>query len=185
MHFAHSWLALTASALLAAAQPASAPTTAPVAPVHLIGTALDPELVHEYLLQVTKFSRYPMPTTEPVVDIVPDAVWVRDVCGSLNLVCIAHSLGYYGTARADDKNVVHIRLGTDRPVGGIIVHELTHWLQYHYGWGYSPDCQDIAAHEVEAYAVEYMRDTWAGIRRPLDIPEVYDECVAAQKAVTP
>ena len=169
MHFAHSFIALTASALLAVA-PASAPITAPV-PVHMIGVALDPELVHEYLLQATKFSRYPMPTVQPVVDVVPDATWRREVCGPINLDCIATSLGYYGTRRPDDVNVVHVRLGTERPVGGIIVHELIHWLQRHYGWGFGPDCQDIAAHEVEAYAVEYMRDTWAGIRRSLDIPK--------------
>ncbi len=143
----------------------------------MIGTALDEDTARELMLQALKFSRYPMPKMIPVIDLVPNAVWAREVCAG-KAECIETSLGYYGTDDPADKNVVHVRMGTPRPVAGIAVHELVHWLQMYYGWGFHDECHDIAAHEVEAYAVEYLRDQWAGVGRPLDIPDVYYNCVA-------
>lgn len=145
--------------------------------MHLIGAALDAGKTREYMLQALKFSRYQMPKVLPVIDVVPDDVWAHEVCND-NVVCVATSLGYYGSDDPADKDVVHVRAGTPRPVGGIAVHELIHWLQAHSGWDYhSSNCQDIAAHEIEAYAVEYLRDEWAGIQRPLYVPDVYGDCV--------
>ena len=173
------------STLLAAALSASAPTKPAVptlAPVHYFGALLDKATVHEYMQQALMFSRYQQPKIEPAVDLVPDNVWIAKVCKGTNKDCIESALGYYSMTNANDIGVVHVRAGVpDRPPAGIIVHELTHWLQNYNGWRFFANCQDIAAHEIEAYGVEYLRDEWAGVVRPLEIPDVYDECIASQK----
>ena len=173
------------STLLAAALPASAPTKPGIptlAPVHYFGALLDKATVHEYMQQVLMFSRYSQPKIEPAVDLVPTNVWIDKICGKTNQDCIEASLGFYMPGRPDEVGVVHIRAGMpDRPPSGIIVHELTHWLQNYNGWRFLDNCQDIAAHEIEAYGVEYLRDEWAGVVRPLEIPDVYDQCTASRK----
>lgn len=39
----------------------------------------------------------------------------------------------------------------------VLVHELTHWLQFTSGWAWDMhSCTDREAHEIEAYAVQYV-----------------------------
>lgn len=168
-------LLVLATALLTAAP---IPRPEPVVAPHLFGAPMAYAAAHELLLQAVGLSRYSMPPTQPIIDVVPATVWASEVCKA-EPDCVSDMLGYYNP---DDGNVVHVRVGTGRPVEGIAVHELVHWLQERSGWKYdSKNCQSVAAHEIEAYAVEYVRDTWANIQRPLDIPDVYGECLANQK----
>jgi hypothetical protein len=165
-------LAFTAASGTRPPEPVSAPAAA-----YILGTALPADQVRQLVLQAVAFSRYPMPKKIPIVDLIPSKDFAAKVCKT-DPDCVEVMLGYYIVTQGD---IVHVRVGTDRPVDGIAVHEIVHWLQALNGWGFASDCQDMAAHEIEAYSVEYVRDTWAHIERPLDIPNVYEECVANQK----
>lgn len=157
------------------------------APVHMVkqnvmGTLMPQPQVHALLQEVVSRSRYSMPKIEPVIDVVPEATWMKQVCPGIEDPDDCTSLGYYVDWLPEERGVVHIRdipqTIVSRPINTIAVHELTHYLQSYSGWRYvKGDCETIAEQEMEAYSIEYIYDLQHGNIRGFYMPEVMGQCL--------
>ena len=96
-------------------------------------------------------SGYPMPETLPSVRFVSHDYLVEQVCGGRD--CPAW--GWY-----NDSDVIFVdeRIEQAAPdlVTGLLVHELTHYLQHKSGRFDSLSCDDSLRREREAYRVQHQ-----------------------------
>jgi hypothetical protein len=94
-------------------------------------------------------SGYPMPAEMPEVRFEQHEFFVENVCGSKE----CNVVGWY-----NDADIVYIdqkyRNIEDGFASGLVVHELTHYLQHKSEIYNSTSCEDSVQREREAYAVQ-------------------------------
>jgi hypothetical protein len=148
---------------------------------NVLGTALDPMETRKLLAKAVKYSRYPMPLKQPIVDVIPEDLWLKLACPGLTSdTCLL--LGFYIDYLPTEVNVVHVRDSLDkmRPFQGTAVHELVHWLQSRNGRRYTPNnCALLAANEMEAYAIEYVNDLANNHARAFQMGDILGACLVA------
>lgn len=94
-------------------------------------------------------SGYPMPNETPEVRFEQHAFFVENVCGGSE----CNVVGWY-----NDSDIVYIderyRNIEGAFASGLVVHELTHYLQHKSGNFEPLSCEDSIAREREAYHVQ-------------------------------
>lgn len=94
-------------------------------------------------------SGYPMPAEIPEVRFEQHEFFVENVCGSKE----CNVVGWY-----NDADIIYIdqkyRNIEDGFASGLVVHELTHYLQHKSELYNSNSCEDSVQREREAYAVQ-------------------------------
>lgn len=156
------------------------------APKRVIGSRMTPNEVEYWITMATKFSRYEKPFRKrPTIEIVPEDVFVKEFCPvtdpdaerSADEPCTLLGVRFFA-----EPDVLYVRSRAGwfpGSRGGVIVHELTHWLQHVNDLKDDQRmCGDAAAREVEAYAAGYLYEHKIEKKNyPYLVPDTYSECI--------
>lgn len=146
------------------------------APKGSIGRLMTPAETEYWLTMAVKYSRYEKPWHKrPKIEIVEEEVFLAEFCEGKP--CTLLGVRFFATP-----DTVYVRSTANAfpgSRGGIIVHELTHWLAALNGLGDDKrTCADAAAKEVEAYAAGYLYERLVENKAyPFLVPDVYSECI--------
>jgi len=157
---------------------ASLTSAAVTAPPVTLGRVMTPAETEYWLDQAIKFSRYKKPWYKrPKIEIVSEEAFLTAFCEGQP--CSGLGVRFYA-----NPDTLYIREKADwfpGSRGGIIVHELTHWLAAQNELNDSlRTCADHAAKEVEAYAAGYLYERLVENKAyPFLVPDTYSECVMA------
>jgi hypothetical protein len=125
-------------------------------------TFMDPVEVMRLAVIAAHLSGYSLPSTPPPRVMELDSAQMHRVTcapdAARNDTCF-DDIGTYDDGDGIVIDVQFARTHPDLPEDAIVIHELTHWLQYEHAWG-GDGCPHMQERENEAYRVEnlYLRD---------------------------